>query len=112
MDDNNLLSIVKGIHLLFWICMIIIVFMDFDEFNIFYALPIVYISYIILNDCLFELIEMRLGKNPQDAIMIANMTKSFNDMCFQRPLEGYGILVLAYIICLYKLRYKKTNSFF
>jgi hypothetical protein len=59
-ENNILLEIILIIHAIFWVGLFCcIVFFDLYEFHLLYTLPIIYLSYVIFNDCLFELIETK-----------------------------------------------------
>ena len=110
MVNDILLYLIMFIHLFIWLFVMFggMISIDYAEFNIIYFIPIIYLSYILFNDCVLNKLEFNMADN-LDTLDLYNFNKSVFKHSFQNPLSAHGMLILGFIIGVYTLEYHKTN---
>jgi len=113
MNNYILFYFLLIIHLLIWLFVLFsgFVSVDYAKINILYVIPIIYLSYIVFDDCLLNKFEFNMvntiGEIP--TLDIYNFNKSLFNYSFKNPLSAHGMLILGFIIGVYTIAYKKSQ---
>jgi len=116
MIDAILLQLMLFLHAITWLVVQFgaLFHPTIAKFNILYLFPIIYLSYVIFNDCILNGFEEKLvGKkdvvNPYKIDTYTDKIYEFNKNLFkysyQNPLTAQGMLLIGFIISLYSLKY-------
>ena len=108
LDKNILLTITQLIHMSVWTIMIYVTFYH-PEFTILYVLPIWYLTYAVFDECIFDIFEINLGRNPKDSNLLHQYGAQLFTFSYHDPLEPRGLLILGFIIGVYSLKFQKIH---
>jgi hypothetical protein len=111
MKKEQLLNLITIIHVLIWSFIVYggFISIKYAEFNIYYFIPLTYMSYLFFDTCLFDIIENNLGKNPEDSNKVYEYLTSIFKYSFKDPLAPQGLLVLGFIIGVTIIKNSKKN---
>jgi hypothetical protein len=115
MKKLQLLDLITIIHVSMWFFIIFggFISVKYTEFNIYYFIPLIYMSYLFFDVCLFDALENNLGKNPEDSNIVyqylTNMFKYSFKYSFKDPIAPQGLLVLGFIIGVTIIKNSKKN---
>jgi hypothetical protein len=105
-DKNILLTFITYIHMFVWIIMIYVT-LYYPKFSILYLLPIWYLTYVILDECIFDILENNLGKKPEETNPLHRFSINLFNFSYEKPITPLGLIVLGFIIGVYSLKLQK-----
>lgn len=111
MDNHLLRNLIVLLHFIIWSFVLFgsIISIEYAEFNVLYLIPIIYLSYVVFNDCLLNNVEYNVANNLDSITLdLYNFNNSLFHFSYQKPLSSQGMLILGFIIGIYILKYNKN----
>ena len=114
MSNDILFYFIMLLHLFIWLFVLFsgLISIEYAKINILYVIPVIYLSYIIFNDCLLNKFEFNMinsdGNIP--TLDVYNMNKRLFQNSFQNPLSAHGMLILGFIVGVYTIEYKNRHN--
>ena len=101
---NKLLDVIQIMHGCVWLFMMHIS-IYYPEFNILYLLPIWYLTYVLSDKCILDMLENNMGKKSEDVNQIYKYTNNLFRFSYLNMLSPNGMMILGFIISVYSLKF-------